>query len=127
MHCLNRAAAQIWRHCDGATTTAELAERAAAALEVPITEEIVWHALDQLAEFHLLEAQDTALAAREYVTRREAIAELSGMVGLALPLVVSITTPVAAQTGSTLLGGPGPSGPSGPSGPTGPSGPSGPS
>src|SRR5882672_8494942 len=54
-HCLNRAAALVWRHCDGQTAPAEIAGRVQAELDAPFNEDLVWLALRQLKELHLLE------------------------------------------------------------------------
>ena len=121
-HCLNRSAALIWNHCDGRTTPADMVERVATALAAPITEDLIWHALDQLGEFHLLEEMGPEPAGRARMTRRE-LMSLAGIAGLALPLVTSIVAPVAAQSGSP---GPGPTGFPGPTGPTGATGFTGP-
>jgi hypothetical protein len=127
-HCLNRLAALIWKHCDGQSTPAEIARRVAIAIEAPVTEEMVWHALYQLDEFHLLEESDALLTAAAPITRRELMVRL-GSAAVVLPLVSSILAPAAAQTGSTGLTGPtgstGVTGSTGPTGPTGPVGPTG--
>lgn len=122
-HCLNRMASLIWRLCDGETTPTGLAERVGEALHAPIPEEVIWHGLDQLRQFDLLEAANPPPAGRAHLGRREMIVEVGGLIGVALPLVLSITAPIAADAQSVPGG---PSGPSGPSGPIGPSGPSGP-
>jgi len=106
-HCLNRLAALIWKHCDGQTTPAEIARRVAIAVEAPVTEDMVWHALYQLREFHLLEEADAVLAGAAPMTRRELMMRLAS-VAVALPLVSSVLAPAAAQTSS------GPTGPTGP-------------
>ena len=117
-HCLNQSAACIWKHCDGQTMPGELAERVAEALGVPITEDVIWHALGQLDEFHLLEETRGALAGPARLTRRRLMVSLAGIAGLSLPLITSIVAPVAAQSGS-----PEPPGCTGETGSTGPTGP----
>jgi hypothetical protein len=124
-HCLNRSAALIWKHCDGQSTPADMVERVATALAVPITEDLIWHALDQLREFHLLEEMGPEPEGWARMTRRE-LMRLGGIAGLALPLVTSIVAPVAAQSGSPGPGEPGPTGFTGPTGPTGATGDTGP-
>ena len=48
-HCLNRAAALVWRHCDGATSVADLARLVHEQLGMPGSAEMVRFALDRLA------------------------------------------------------------------------------
>ena len=121
-HCLNRLAALVWMHCDGQTTPAEIAVRAASTLGTPVTEDVVWYALHQLAEFHLLE-DSAGLTAGESITRRELMLKVGGM-AVALPLVSSVAAPTAAQAqsdGATGISG-GTSGDTGGTGITGTSG-----
>jgi hypothetical protein len=121
-HCLNRLAASIWKHCDGRTTPAEIARRVTAATDSPVTEEMVWHALYQLSEFHLLEESEAHMVAAAPISRRELMMRL-GNVAVALPLVSTILAPAAAQTGSTgLTSGTGATGATGPTGATGSTG-----
>jgi hypothetical protein len=109
-HALNRAAAEMWRRCDGATRPAEIAERLSETLGGPVTEEFVRHGLDQLREFNLLE-ESPATIAESRPSRRDLILA-SGLAALTLPLVTSIVAPTAAEAQS-----------GNPTGPTGPSGP----
>jgi hypothetical protein len=121
-HCLNRLAASIWKECDGRTTPAQIARRVAVAIGAPVTEEMVWHALYQLSEFHLLEESDARLAASAPISRRELMLRLASA-AVALPLVSSIVAPAASQTGSPApTGGTGPTGQTGATGQTGPTG-----
>lgn len=99
-HCLNRLAASIWKQCDGRSAPAEIAQRVALAIDAPVTEEMVWHALYQLADFHLLDETEPVLVAAAPISRRELMVRL-GSAALVLPLVTSIIAPAAAQSGST--------------------------
>jgi hypothetical protein len=114
-HCLNRLAALMWKQCDGHTTPAEIAQRVAIEIDAPVTEDMVWHAVYQLWEFHLLEDADAALAGAAPMTRRELMTRVAS-VAVALPLVSSVLAPAAAQTSS------GPTGPTGATGATGATG-----
>ncbi len=104
-HCLNRLAASIWKQCDGQTAPAEIARRVSVAMDAPVTEEMVWHALYQLAEFHLLDESEPLVVAAAPISRRELMVRL-GSAALVLPLVTSIVAPSAAQAGSTGSTGP---------------------
>jgi hypothetical protein len=123
-HCLNRLAAAVWKECDGRSTPAALAERVAARMGAEVTEDVVWHALYQLSDFHLLEDEPAHVASVAPVTRRQLMMTLT-QAGLALPLVLAIAAPAAAQVGSggtTITGPTGPTGPTGETGETGATG-----
>jgi hypothetical protein len=120
-HCLNRAAALVWEQCDGRTPPALMARNVAAALGAAVDEEVVGHALDQLATFHLLDGDGPAQAPAERISRRDLIQRLGLAANVVLPLVASIAAPVPAQAQSN----PPPNGSTGVTGPTGPTGPTG--
>src|ERR1700719_830964 len=69
-HCLNRAAALVWRQCDGTTSVAELAKLLHEHLQIPVDEAVVWLALDRLARAHLL-AERVERAEPERFSRRD--------------------------------------------------------
>lgn len=100
--CLNRAAACVWRHCDGGTDVAGLARALGEETGAAPAEEVVWLALEQLARDHLL-AGDVAPPARATrVTRRELIRRLGLAAAASLPLVTSVAAPTPAQAASPL-------------------------
>lgn len=84
-HCLEPRAAAVWRACDGTRTIGEIA--AAAGIET----ELARQALVQLGEAHLLKAPP-----RRKPTRRQMLAVA------AVPFVVSILAPAAAQAASCI-------------------------
>lgn len=101
-HCLNPTSALVWRLCDGKTTVSEAARRLSREFDAPTNEEVVWLALRQLGERRLLE--EAALPShRRAVTRRELILKYAPA-ALALPAVMSVATPTAADLVSTCLG-----------------------
>ena len=55
VHCLNGSAARVWTLCDGTNTVAEIARLLGSDLEPHAAETLVWMALDQFAEKHLLD------------------------------------------------------------------------
>lgn len=99
-HCLNPAAALVWSACDGAATVEEVAGRLARDLGLPDDPALVQLALDQLDRAHLLEGRRRA--ARP--SRRAVLARLgvAAAVVVALPAVLSIVTPTAAQNSSCI-------------------------
>jgi hypothetical protein len=119
-HCLNQLAAATWRQCDGRSTPAAIAARLSAAGS-PATEDVVWHALYQLGDFHLLEDDPATVSSAAPVTRRQLMTTLT-QAGLTLPLVLGIAAPAAAQMGSGPTGSTGSTGPTGSTGGTGSTG-----
>ena len=100
-HRLNRAAAIVWRHCDGKTNVSQLARILADKLDEPADREVVRYALSRLGRAHLLEGE----AQVEKYSRRDFIHRLK-KVGLAasvmLPVVSSIVAPTPAHAMSCI-------------------------
>jgi hypothetical protein len=101
-HCLNPAAAVIWRLCDGKTTTDRLAIALEKETATRVDETLVWLGLQELRRSHLLE--DTVVWPEQMsaprgmgMSRREAVRRIGFGAALALPLVISITAPTAVQ------------------------------
>ena len=103
-HCLNRAAALVWRHCDGRTTPRDLGRLLESEVGLPNDEAVVHLALERLAKAHLLEGQAPRLPAAAHYTRRDLLRRLGIAAGLAvlLPAVQSIVAPEAAQAASMI-------------------------
>jgi hypothetical protein len=104
-HCLNGTAMRVWALCDGERTVSEIAGALNMDLDTEATETLVWCALDQFTENHLLDSVENQPANRdrqESVARRQVLLRLGLVVGL-LPLVESIVSPEAAlaQSGGT--------------------------
>ncbi|MBI4639864.1 MAG: PqqD family protein [Candidatus Tectomicrobia bacterium] len=102
-HCLNQTAALVWRHCDGQTTVAEIALLMQSELKIPVDEEMVWLAMNQLGRAHLLrERMGPPVHAMPY-SRRELIRKLAriGGISVLLPVVTSIIAPTAVQAAAT--------------------------
>jgi hypothetical protein len=97
-HCLNRAAGAVWRLCDGTRDEAALARLLGKELAADADEDVVRLALRDLARAHLLREP---LATRPRVSRRRLIQRLGQ--AAALPLVVSIVSPTAAQAATCRL------------------------
>lgn len=104
-HCLNSAAALVWRHCDGRTTVHEVATLLGTELKSAADEELVRLALDELRKANLLGAAvnpQTESARR--VSRRALIRKLGGVAVALLPLVTSMVVPEAAAAQSINCG-----------------------
>jgi hypothetical protein len=114
-HCIARVAAVVWRRCDGNTTIDQLAQVVAEITGASPDEDLVRHALGQLAESGLLEPSTVESIRKVGWTRREVVRHLSAA-GMALALVTSIPVPSAAQAVSGEKGDPGEKGDKGDTG-----------
>jgi hypothetical protein len=97
-HCLNKASAIVWKHCDGKTTVAEVARLLERELAALVDDDVIWLALTQLRRFHLLEEESRTILGRK-VSRRDLVRKYLPA-ALALPVILSIPAPTAAQTTS---------------------------
>jgi hypothetical protein len=109
VHCLNGTAAKVWGLCDGEHTVAEIAALVAPDREGSTAETLVWVALEQFTERHLLEESDAddlpeaVDRGPSLLTRREMMVSLGLVVGM-LPVVESIVSPPAALAASVSFG-----------------------
>ncbi len=103
-HRLNRTAALVWRHCDGRTGVAALAEVLRSELDLPPDDQVVQLALDRLERANLLRLPDAPAEStpRRPVSRRHVMRRLAaaGAASMLLPVVSSITAPTPAQAHS---------------------------
>jgi Coenzyme PQQ synthesis protein D (PqqD) len=104
-HCLNHTAALVWRACDGASTTNEIARKLTAKLDRPISEDLVLLALDQLDKFQLLETSTFSGVRLAALTRRQMVRTLGIAAAVAVPLVTSIIAPTPAQAATCIAAG----------------------
>ncbi len=96
-HCLNQTAALVWENCDGRTTIAQLVELLCKETGALVTDEVVWLALGQLEEFHLLESAPPRPEPLAHLSRRQLVRTIGAT--LVLPAIISIVAPTAqAQT-----------------------------
>jgi hypothetical protein len=94
-HCLNFAASLVWANCDGLTTIAEMTELLQKEMKVPLGDEVIWLALDQLRQARLLEEPFARPPQGAQISRRILVKRLS-TAAVALPLIISLTAPTAA-------------------------------
>ena len=99
-HCLNRTAAFVWNHCDGQTTVDEIAKLMETEWHTPVSEDAVWLALEQLSKADLREERITLPATKAGMSRRSAVRRLGFGAMLAVPTVLSLVAPAAAQSSS---------------------------
>jgi hypothetical protein len=103
-HCLNPAAAVVWRHLDGRTTMDEMVACLRRELDRPADEDMVWLALKALDRVHLLEEPLDLPAARD-ISRRGVLRRLGVAAGTGVALLPAISSilapPVHAQASGT--------------------------
>ena len=123
-HCLNESAAAIWKRCDGRTSIKAIAASLAKEVGTTVDERVVWLALADLRRTHLLEEpraaeqnedSNTSPGKRQKngqwpqvmlgMSRREAVKRIGLGAAIALPVVISITAPTAAQANSCKASG----------------------
>jgi hypothetical protein len=98
-HCLNQTAAFIWEHCDGHTTVSEISGLLENSLKVPIHEDVVWCALNQLKKDHLLVDSMVWPASTMQISRRTLVRRVA-LAAVLLPAVTTILAPTASAAGS---------------------------
>jgi hypothetical protein len=94
-HCLNHTSAFVWKHCDGQTTVEEMVNLLRREFDAPVEDDVVWLALKQLRRLHLLEDGSGRIGMMK-VTRRDLVRKYLPA-ALALPVILSIPAPTAAQ------------------------------
>ena len=104
-HCLNRTAALVWRHCDGQTTVGEIARRLQHELDAPCNEDLVWLALRQLQQLHLLEQSITLPSHWTGVSRRKMLRHVGLAAAVAVPVIASIVSPTPVQASTCIQAG----------------------
>ncbi len=105
VHRLNRTAALVWRFCDGSRTVAALAAAvsselaAAPGVAAPVTEDVVWLALDRLDKEKLLQGTLPRPEGAGPVSRRDVLrkAALIGGLSVLIPVVQSVVAPTPAM------------------------------
>jgi hypothetical protein len=98
-HCLNHTASLIWKHCDGQTSAVQIAALLEAELKLPVSEQVVNVGLHELSRRKLL-TEDSVLPELARLSRRRLVNSMGLTAMVALPLIISIVAPTAAQAGS---------------------------
>jgi hypothetical protein len=104
-HCLNRTTAWVWERCDGQTAVPDMASRLGDDLNAPVPEEVVWLALEQLEQAHLLRSRTPAPLAGTRMSRRSMVRQLGMGAAIAIPAILSIIAPEAAEAASCKVDG----------------------
>ena len=94
--CLNKTSAIIYKSCDGLTTFAQL------NLKHSFTDDLIFLALDELKGANLLSDNQTYISPFLGMTRRNAIRKVGLATMIALPLIIGLVAPKAANAASTV-------------------------
>ncbi len=97
--CLNRAAALVWRRCDGVTTVGELTRQLQGELGIDsaeAAEDAVWLAIDRLSRAHLLVEPLTPPVIEAGLSRRECVKKLAIVSALSIPVLASLKAPTVS-------------------------------
>jgi hypothetical protein len=100
-HCLNKSASIVFKHCDGKTTTAEMARILRRDLEAPADREWVDLAAERLRKAHLLEGEEQATRPR--YSRREMVRRVGLGTAALLPLVRSLLAPTPVEAAGSCV------------------------
>ena len=103
-HCLNQTAAFVWKHCDGHTSPAEMARQLEKRIRTPVSEQVVWLALRQLAKSRLLEGPLKNPSPEGQISRRALMRALGVAAAASVPLVTSIVAPTAVSAATIVCG-----------------------
>ena len=103
-HCLNPTAALVWARCDGQTPIADMAQLLEDEMKVPVGDEVVWFALEQLKKTDLLDTSYVWPRQTLPISRRR-IMRLGVAAAVTVPYIYSITAPTAAQAATCRAGG----------------------
>ncbi len=101
-HCLNKTAGLVWQNCDGKKSVTEINACLAKETGLAVDEQIVWLALDELEKFKLLEGVPAKPIAFVGMSRRQLIRNI-GIAAVALPVIVSIISPIPAMAASPCM------------------------
>ncbi len=96
-NCLSKSSALIWQACNGKRTIREIAEDVEESLGGPVSDDFVLFAIEQLNKADLLEVQDEYSNAFEGMSRRDVIKRVGLASAIALPIVSSLTAPMAVH------------------------------
>lgn len=108
-YCLNETASIVWQRCDGTKTINEISKSLSQKLNEPMTEDVVWLALDQFKRDGLLESGQEVEIKFNGLNRRQMVKKVGLASMIALPVITSVIAPSAAmaQSGGPVCVNPG--------------------
>lgn len=94
--CLNKTSALVWQACDGTKSVSEISREIDEKMNTPVSENLVWLAIDQLIEDDLMDDSQPVVSKFQGVSRREVIKKVGLTSMIALPIISSLIAPAAA-------------------------------
>jgi hypothetical protein len=104
-HCLNQTAALVWEQCDGSKSVSDIARRVGTELNASVNDDVVFLALDQLGKDNLLEKRIALPVDMKQMSRRELMRRVGLATAVALPVIISIVSPTAANAVTCIASG----------------------
>lgn len=98
--CLNETSAIIYQLCNGKRNVSEIAQKLSEQSQQPVTEDLVWLALDSFKKDNLLEKSEQFEINFNGLSRRQVIKKVGLASLVMLPVISSVVAPVSAATGS---------------------------
>ena len=102
---LNETSAAIYRLCDGNNSISDIKKSIGRELKQPVSEDLVWLALDQLKEDNLLTEKKEIKTYFNGLSRREVIKKVGLASMIALPLITPLVAPKAVEAQSCTAAG----------------------
>ncbi len=99
-YCLNETSAMIWQLCDGEHSVVQISQKLSKKLNNPMTEDVVWLALDSFKKSNLLEYCNEFEINFNGLNRRQVVKKISLASMVMLPIISSIVAPAAAHGAS---------------------------
>lgn len=99
-YCLNPTSAAIWNLCDGNNSVSDISIKLSRKLKQPVTDDLVYLALDQFKEDDLLADGQKIVIKFDGLSRREVIRKVGLASMIALPVIASLAAPTAAMAQS---------------------------
>jgi hypothetical protein len=99
-YCLNETSTLVYQLCDGKNTVADICNLISKKLHQPVTEDLVWLALDSFKKDNLLEQSEQFEIDFNNLSRRQVIRKIGLGSVVMLPLISSIVAPLSAQAQS---------------------------
>ncbi len=98
--CLNQTASLVWKHCDGHTPIADMAQLIEKELKTPVADDMIWLALIRLDKLNLLEEKVELPQSIAGMSRRDFSRKVGLGAALAIPVIMALSTSASAATPS---------------------------
>lgn len=100
--CLNETSAMIYQLCNGKKSVEEISRILTNKLNQPITEDLIWLALDGFKKDNLLEQSEQFAINFNGLSRRQIIKKIGFASLVTLPVIASVIAPQAVQAASCV-------------------------